>query len=50
MHKAGAYTRAGVLNLWIPTPAGVAHQVFRIPDVYITIQNSGKISYEVATK
>lgn len=36
--------RAVVLNLWVPTSLGVKYQVYCIPDIYIMIQNSSKIT------
>jgi hypothetical protein len=30
--------------------AGMVHQISRMSDIYITVLNSSKISYEIATK
>jgi hypothetical protein len=45
--------RTAVLNMGVATTLGcvcVTYQVSCISDIYITIYNNNKISYEVATK
>jgi hypothetical protein len=37
-------TRTVVLNLWVSTHLGVAHQISCISDIYINIHNSNKIT------
>ena len=53
-----AVAKSVVLNLWVVTPLGVSndpfigveYQISCISDIYVTIHNSIKISYEVAMK